>query len=657
MLRNILATAILAILVLLTACGGGSTPAAPVFSSTAPPTAAEGATYTYTLAAVAQDGSPVSYALTTAPTGASVSGDTVTWTPTWAQSRLPNQFTVAATTTAGGSASQTWTVTPTGSIHGSYINTYWTPQGPVNVAEDLTRLSVEAFLTQPDGSLQVWPATGTTQGSFTIPDVPPGNYWLKVGTAMYWTNSSTFDYGTDYVGSDSASESFANVTFNLSGLDPWAAGDNLTLVSPNLGLTSSLTGPTICSPLSCVPSSDLASGATTFSETGQQVNFDAASGSSNYILQYDWISAPLSGSVLGPALNLSSFSLNTTDSVTGALSESSLSSLDINVKGSAWAKMYTQQASLLASQGTFVANLALQPFVSDLAANGPVPGVLSNSIESSTIGFQPLIPLASLSANEVIVDQDFGTVQYNDPFPATWLPVFTASGASCVPTTPSIVGVNAVNGPVTYEPINIVNEPVTINTLDELFCVGIGYSTTSLPTGANAITPPMSPVQNPELDGVSLFTAVTTTTPTPKISWNPPTGLVPYGYNVSIIEIASSDSNLLPVVANLHTAQTSLTVPPGILSPGSSYLFVIGALADARANIASSPRRLGYPRANAQATSGPVAIGGSSSVSAASVVRAATAHPASSASGSSQSASRRQYQILDSEGNLRTVSK
>jgi hypothetical protein len=640
--RITLAIAILGILILLTACGRG--PAAPIFTSTAPQAATENATYTYPLAAASTDGTKISYALTTAPTGAALSGDTVTWTPTWKQSRNPNQFTVTATTAAGGSASQSWTVTPNGSIHGTYIDTYWTAQGPVNSPADLSRGSFVAILPKPDGSLQVWPSVGTTQGTFTISDVPAGYYWLSSGNLMYWTNSSTFDFGEDLIGSDSTSESFGNFAFNLSGLDPWTASDNLTLFSPNIRQSTSLTDyccAVICSSSGCTPVSDTpTNGSTTFA-IDEQLNFDPSSGNSNYLLQYDAVSTPLTGTVLGPALNLSSYTLDpsTTINVAGALSSSSMSSLDIVFKGSAWAQMYAQQAPGSASETISSVDLSSQPFVTDRAARNPLPITFIDD-SGTTAGARAAIPLVSLTLYPPLIDQDFGAVQYNNPFPATWLTLFSASGGSCIP-------------------VNSGGE-FSLGDLDD-YCAMVSYSTTSLPTSTTAIAPPLSPVQNPVLNGTSLFTVGTTATSTPTLSWNPPTGLTPIGYGVYIIQLPSPSAPmgvpLASVVEQLFTEQTSLTVPPGILSPGSTYLFIIEAIADARANLLSSPRRSGYPTAYAQAMSGPVAIGGGSSIPAVSGKGAMSVHPQSQAPGRSKSGSQRQYLFLDREGNLHTVSK
>ena len=96
----------------------------PTFTSTPPTAALEGSTYSYTLAANDPAGSGVSFTLQ-GPAGAVVNGTSLTWTPTPSESRVANAFTVTATTAAGGVETQSWSVTPNGTIQISDIDMYW----------------------------------------------------------------------------------------------------------------------------------------------------------------------------------------------------------------------------------------------------------------------------------------------------------------------------------------------------------------------------------------------------------------------------------------------------------------------------------------------------------------------------------------------------
>ena len=85
-------------------CGGGgggtNMPATPQFTS-APGTAAEeGVTYAYPVTASSSGMSAITFALASAPMGAALAGNTVTWTPTHQESRVANAFAVTAMTAA-----------------------------------------------------------------------------------------------------------------------------------------------------------------------------------------------------------------------------------------------------------------------------------------------------------------------------------------------------------------------------------------------------------------------------------------------------------------------------------------------------------------------------------------------------------------------------
>jgi hypothetical protein len=145
----------------------------------------------------------------------------------------------------------------------------------------------------------------------------------------------------------------------------------------------------------------------------------------------------------------------------------------------------------------------------------------------------------------------------------------------------------------------------------------------------------MSVAQSPTINGSSIFTSgVSINTTSPLLSWTAPTGLTPIGYSVNVGCADDTCWNNAPAKeGTVYTASTSVTIPPGLLSPGYNYTFAIYAMADARANIESSPFRSGYPSAQSYLTSATFQIAsGATSVPVTSErqPRAAAAHAAKS---------------------------
>lgn len=92
----------------------------PSFTSTPPSSAIVGTAYTYTPQAV-ETGATITFSVTsTLPSGASFSGATLTWTPTAAEAGVAQSFTIQASDGAGGTTTQTWSVTPSSATSYAY---------------------------------------------------------------------------------------------------------------------------------------------------------------------------------------------------------------------------------------------------------------------------------------------------------------------------------------------------------------------------------------------------------------------------------------------------------------------------------------------------------------------------------------------------------
>src|SRR5690242_14950084 len=74
--------------------------------------------------------------------------------------------------------------TATRTIHGTSVVHRVTPSGVVDVPDDLSATTIAAVAGQ-----SVFPGTGSADGSFTIPDVPEGEVYLRVGKGFFATTA------------------------------------------------------------------------------------------------------------------------------------------------------------------------------------------------------------------------------------------------------------------------------------------------------------------------------------------------------------------------------------------------------------------------------------------------------------------------------------
>jgi hypothetical protein len=670
--------ALLAIsLATLTGCGGSGggnvTPATPVFTSVPVTAAVESSAYSYTVAAAAADGSPVSYALTTAPTGATLSGDTISWTPTPTQSRKGNSFAVTATSGAGGSATQSWTVSPNGTVQVTDAITSWGTGGATAlppISWSATYPAASVLVPQTDGQMVAIYGTGGSNGVLSFQNVPAGYFWLSINVLYYWTSSSNIDFGTDV--SEANTSTFlpngSSTTFNLNftGLDSTANPSLLGFdtVPSSIGLEATVQDETSFS-WSDAPTSSTTT--TTGTTTSLTLQADVSQIQNGFAIQQEPTNlGPLAGYVLGPAAELSGLSLqnNTTDTINVNLTPSPQVSLPLEIDASQWTPLFSNAAPSAPTQTSSPFSLWVQPYIT-----GPnVPTIVASPTSESTActptitpgpcepipptiwtfsGPLPLglfwpapvtittsvfpsfalpgPPICSSGLSETITytgpdycggtststcvenatpvapllssDTDFGTIQYGDPFPATWNRVFQFCQQAAMPL-PGLSSTTTIDSQgdtqtITYS-YNLINSQATT-------------------PPSSPVVPLLSPVVNPTINGASLFTPATLDTRAVTLSWSAPALGKPYGYRVLAVplpQIITSGTVAVPnaVSRNLLTAQTSVTIPPELLTSGVTYLFDIAALMDAKANVETSPRRSGLPTAAANVVSAPITI-------------------------------------------------
>lgn len=584
----------------LAGCGGGSSgtnttpppPASPTFTSTPVNSASEGAPYSYSLTATSPNSSSITFSLTTAPSGATLSGDTVSWTPTHAQSRVANSFVVAATTAAGGSATQSWTVTPTGTVNITAVITYWTPSGSTNVPfQWLANVPYpSALVPQANGSPQLLLGAANADGSFSIPNVPAGYYWLQVAPrANYWTSASDFDFGQDVVGRPLATTSQSTTTTvagSVSGIVPSTASNQF------FTLQTDLSGLSLFPFTTSVPPNTTALG---FSNS-VTTNLDWSKITTLYISQYEnSTSGNFTGYILGPSQTLSNIALvnGATNSINATLSPSPVTSLPLSITGTAWAALAPSvgpgaPAAVSSDYAVFA-----QPYVSDRFASPTSSWLLGPDLTLLRPAQASLSPYAcGLSVERsssnagiapIVSDVDYGTLSYGDPFPPTWPRMFQ------------------------YCQVSAVTLPRPNSTATDTLYI-TNQQTTPLPSGP--VTPILSSVQSPTLNGSSFFQSATLSNTTSlNVGWTPPATGQPSGYVVAVYQLVALPPNNTMTyidVAGFGTAKTSLTIP--FTLPNGTYVFTILAVSDAGANMETSPLRHKIPLAQSGVVSAPFVI-------------------------------------------------
>lgn len=533
----------------------------------------------------------MTFSLTTAPAGAALSGATITWEPTAAESRVSNSFMAKAMTSSGGSATQSWIVTPTGTVTVNWVDTNWTPAGPVQIPGQ-PNLVPSALVPQPGGSLELLTGTLLSPGVYNITQVPGGYYWLIQGAPPspiipptgFWTKSSTFDLGRDTVGAPTkmlGSNEDTVFDFTLSGLDP----------SSTPGVVGFITDNQIPPPLFLTPQP----GMTTLSTSiGISSQIDWTSVNTAFLAQYEPVSTgSFNKLVLGPEVTLPSLTLvnAATNPITATLAAGPQVVINPFIPGSEWAALFQNVAPVAATPAGSWLSIAPEPYVIGVNAKpqnfGPTFGsnlYLLQPDPQSGFPFplngcpsQPFFLSDAIEA-PIVSDQTFGPIAYDDPFPANW----TRELAFCQSVT------------------------VPFQAGSQSFPIALNYGMTVAPS-TSTLSPMAQPVANPTINGSNLFTTTSENNTVETLSWSAASGTTPNGYTVFVFQVIPMQNELeLLVVGTYSTAQTSLTLPP--LTAGNTYIFVITTEMDGIANMETSPYRSQLPTAFATIMSAQVTI-------------------------------------------------
>ena len=449
----------------------------------------------------------------------------------------------------------------TRTVSGHEIVHYKNASVPVNLSGG----SVAALVPNGTGGYKRIPGTGTSTGTFSIPNVPTGFYLLQLGSGKYlWTSNSTInaDSYQNYRSTAAGASPGTTFTTDVANLNPWRDTDYFEVMAPNSCGGDFLTG-----------TAGLA-GETTFKGTFGYSNnlIDYTKGDHTYVTQL--ITQPVGGydfTALGRYFAPSNFVLanggNT--KLTGTFETiTSNQTFRANING---ADLAAQALKLHPGSTLILSKIYLDAY----------PGSLS---EGPTFCLPDLVVydlLLDPTKKLVTANADLGNVSYGNPFPSTW---------------PLLSG---------YFYIAQANYLAPGATKTAAWWNVFGDWTTTMPTTTSPITPLVGMVTNPTVAGVNFFNNHTGIGLTPTLRWAPPkVGTANY-YNVTVSQLVNSGgSTQILGLATLQTQSTSITIPPGLLSSGKAYVFAIAARYCAGVNMAVTPYVCGATGAYAYASSG-----------------------------------------------------
>jgi hypothetical protein len=130
-----------------------------------------------------------------------------------------------------------------------------------------------------------------------------------------------------------------------------------------------------------------------------------------------------------------------------------------------------------------------------------------------------------------------------------------------------------------------------------------------LATFPSPLRPPVSPPQNPAVNGSSAFSNLTVDS-TPLISWQPPARGTPTYYRLRFREVyigGSGNAVKGLYTGYLRTTATSVRVPPGMLTPGKMYVMYLSAI-EKNIDVETGPFYGSFPNHEAPTLSGVLTV-------------------------------------------------
>lgn len=429
---------------------------------------------------------------------------------------------------------------------------------------DMWNNVIEAQVPEGNG-WSIRPGTGHRDGTFTIPDVPEGRYWLRVarrpfGETFYWTGGDHISFDEDVLGPmypDSADDG-DQLLLAVDGLSPWQESDELAYFVPeDIVFDTNL----VSWPPPDPDTTDLAGRAVDW--TGRSLaNVDGDEPA--FVVQYRTQNV-----AEGLDLHMPLRSANPTIAQAAgadATLDTTLTVPDALSYHLAWARdRFEEQRT------------AIHPSTGPSWSHGWSISALPSVVDGDLwVGIE--YPLAYATDPTIFEDTtplDLGTVAIPNPYPTSWL-----------------VDLHVVSFPVDF--------PLPDGTPQTL--EGIIGARRSDVTRTDAVEPTITPIRLPAIADHNGFSPQSGVGVTPVVRWAPPAVGTPTSYNLKVIQaVVDPPAPYFPgwyVAAELVLPGdvTQIRLPADLLVPGNTYGIVVRAFDQPGQDVENRPF---YQRATA----------------------------------------------------------
>lgn len=453
-------------------------------------------------------------------------------------------------------------------VSGRRARVYLTDTGEVQVPVDLSAAPPQALVLEDGGTFVTYPGEGRADGTFTVPNVPAGTYYLRIDPTMFVvTNLREVDLSAPVLGRPGASTQpadagAAEMVFELSNLRSWQATDSITLFSSNANVPRFRLTPSI--------SNGATSGSFTYTVRATQPLIDSSQGDRVILTQLASRTATLEGtgetlpyrSVSHGAEAPAPFQMRVAEKQTTALGMTEQTPLTAPMHWDLAA--YKNLAGSVNPRATAVTQL----LVFDV-----LPTPLS-------YGYFTTVPRLIEIAQPPTSPEMRTTLAYANPYPSSWNPVgVMESRYQVLYTLPGTTTPGAV-------------------------FASISDADTLAAFTSRKIAPQFGPVGNPRIEGKDAFQPITLTTPTPELTWTPPSSSPDMHYIVFVHELSVQGSATVSrLVGSVRTGRPGLRLPPGLMSPGHTYVIVFDSNTTPGLDITEKPFRISLPITGSQALS------------------------------------------------------